>query len=349
MWIYLVRRIIALVPTLLGITLVGFVIINLAPGGPIEQKLQQMRFGGAAGGGESAASSMSSVSQQNRQAVNDEVIQALKKQYGFDRPLLARYGIWLKNLSRLDFGNSFTYEEPVTDVILRKFPISMTFGLVSFFLSYLICIPLGILKATKRGSTLDQVSSMLLFMAHSTPSFMLAILLIVLLGGGSFLDWFPITGAVSDHYATLTFWGKVKDRTHHAVLPLICYTLSHFATLTILMKNGLLDELKKDYVRTARAKGLSESKAILKHALRNALIPIATGFGSILTVFFAGSLLIETIFSLDGMGQLGFQAVVSRDYNVVMGLLVIQSFLFLLGNLLSDLLYVWLDPRIDFA
>ena len=341
MWIYLARRMMALIPTLLGITIIAFVIINLAPGGPIEQKLMQMRFGT---GGEG-----SSFGHNTQQAVSQEVIDELKKQYGFDKPLPTRYLLWLKNLSKFDFGQSFSFEEPVLKVIVDRMPISLEFGVVSFLIAYLLCIPLGIAKAVWKGSKFDTGTSLMLFTAHSTPSFMLAILLIVFFGGGSFFDWFPITGAVSDNYADLHFWGKVGDRLHHAVLPLICYTIGHFATMTILMKNSLLEEIRKDYVRTARAKGLGEGRVVLHHAFRNALIPIATGFGDILSVFFAGSLLIETIFGLGGMGWLSFQSVVSRDYNVVMGLLVIQSFMYLLGNILSDILYLFIDPRIDFA
>ncbi|MBY0469598.1 ABC transporter permease subunit [bacterium] len=337
MFEYFVRRFLALFVTLFGITLIGFVIINLAPGGPIEQKLQQMRFG--VGGGESSAHSM---------AVTQEVIDELKRQYGFDKPLLTRYGIWLKNLASFDFGKSFYFEEPVTQVILRKIPVSLQFGVATFLLSYLICVPLGIFKAVRHGTPADSASSAMLFVAYSVPSFMLAILLIVLFGGGSFFSWFPIAGVSSDNYESLSFFGKVGDRLHHFVLPLTCYVIGHFASLTLLMKNSVLEEIKKDYVRTARAKGLREKWVVYKHVLRNALIPIATGLGHFLSVFFAGSLLIETIFSIDGMGLLSFQAILSRDYNVVMGLLVMESFLFLLGNILSDLLYVVVDPRVDF-
>lgn len=344
MWVYIFRRLVALIPTLIGITVIAFAIINLAPGSPIEQKLQQIRFGGMSGGGEAGAGRLG-----GSQIVTDEVIQALKKQYGFDQPIHVRYWIWLKNLAHLDFGRSFNFEEPVVDVVSRKLPVSITFGVVSFLLSYLICIPLGIFKAIKDGSRVDAATSMLLFMAHSTPSFMLAILLIVFLGGGSFLNWFPIMGVVSDGYSSLSFVARIWDRIHHAILPMTCYMLGHFASLTVLMKNSVLEEIKRDYVRTARAKGLDENAVVMKHVVRNALIPIATGFGSVVSVFFAGSLLIETIFSLDGIGLLSFQSILARDYNVIMGLLVMESFLFLIGNLLSDLLYVWIDPRIDFG
>ncbi|NDD91074.1 ABC transporter permease subunit [bacterium] len=346
MWIYLIRRLVAILPTLFGITLIAFVIINLAPGSPIEQKLQAMRFGAlqaeSQGGGSGAAS-------RGSQEVNQEVIEALKKQYGFDKPVHVRYGIWLKNLATLDFGRSFTHEEPVIDVILRKMPVSIQFGIVSFILSYLVCIPLGILKAVKNGEKFDTGTSVLLFMGYSTPSFMLAILLIVLFGGGSFFDWFPINGLVSDGYESLGFFEKIGDRTSHFIMPLICYMIGSFTTLTVLMKNSMLEEVKRDYVRTARSKGLPERQVLFKHALRNALIPLATGLGHFLSVFFAGSLLIETIFGLDGMGWLGYSSILSRDYNVIMGLLVIESFLYLIGNIVSDFLYVAIDPRIDFG
>lgn len=300
MWIYLVRRLGAIIPTLFGITLVAFVIINLAPGSPIEQKLQQIRFSAlqAEGGGGAVAGTSSRGSQE----VNQEVVEALKKQYGFDKPVLVRYGIWIKNLATLDFGRSFTHEEPVIDVIARKMPVSIQFGIVSFILSYLVCIPMGVFKAVKHGQKFDTVTSVVLFMAYSTPSFMLAILMIVLFGGGSFFDWFPIQGIVSDGYESLGFFAKIWDRVSHFIMPLTCYMVGSFTTLTVLMKNSMLEEVKRDYVRTARSKGLAENIVLFKHALRNALIPVATGLGHFLSVFFAGSLLIETIFGLDGMG-----------------------------------------------
>ena len=337
---YIFNRLLVMVPTLFGITIVVFVIINLAPGSPIEQKLQQLRFGGT---GDSQSTN------QRDNSVSEEVIEALKKQYGFDKPLMTRYFIWLKNLAKMDFGESFTYEEPVIDVIVSKFPVSMQFGIVSFILSYLISIPLGVRRAIKHGSRFDKVSGVILMVMYSIPPFMLGILLIVFFAGGSFFDIFPIGELISDDYDDFGFFGKLWDRVHHFILPLTCYMLGSFTTLTFLMKNSLLEEIKKDYVRTARAKGLPEKIVINKHALRNALIPIATGIGSFLSVFFAGSLLLETIFQLDGIGLLGFNSVLSRDYNVIMGLVFIQSILFLLGNLVQDLTYVLVDPRIDFS
>lgn len=334
---------IIMIPTLIGVTLVTFVLINLAPGSPIEQKIQQMKFGGGSqhsdsGGGGSSKSS----------AVSEEVIEALKKQYGFDKPMHVRYWIWLKNIVRLDFGESFTYEEPVIDVITSKFPVSLQFGIVSLLMSYTVSIILGVLKAVKHGGKFDYITSFLLFVMYSIPGFMLAILLIVYFAGGGFFDWFPIGELYSDGYSDMTPWQQFVDRVHHFILPLICYMIGSFTVLTMLMKNSLLDEVKKDYIRTARAKGVSEKVIYLKHALRNALIPIVTGIGGFLSIFFAGSLLLETIFQLDGMGLLGYKSILQRDYNVIMGLLFIQSVLMLIGNIISDIAYVLVDPRINF-
>lgn len=331
-----------IIPTLLGVTMVVFIIINMAPGGPIEQKLQQMRFGGG-------EASESSGSRGATQGVSDEVMEALKKQYGFDKPLHMRYLLWLKNIATLNFGESFTYEEPVVDIITSKFPVSLQFGILSLILSYIVSIPLGIVKAVKKGGTFDMVSSFVLFVFYSIPSFMLAILLIVFFAGGSFFEWFPVGGLFSENYDELSSFEKFMDRVHHFTLPLICYTIGSFTSLTILMKNSLIEEIKKDYIRTARAKGLSEKVVYMKHAFKNALIPIVTGLGGFLSVFFAGSLLLETIFQLDGIGLLSYKSVLARDYNVIMGLVFIQSALFLIGNVLSDIAYVLVDPRIDFT
>jgi microcin C transport system permease protein len=343
MFTYVLRRILMMIPTLFGITIVSFIIINLTPGSPVEQKLQQMRLGGAMAGGAGGGGG------RGETGVSQEVIDALNKQYGFDKPVLVRYGIWIKNLVKLDFGTSFKYEEPVTDVIMQRVPISLTFGVVSLILTYLISIPLGVLKAIRNNSYFDRASSFLLIMSYAVPSLMLGILLLVFFAGSSYLDWFPISGIFSDNYSDLSFWGKVWDRTHHAILPLICYTFGSFTYLTLLMKSSMLDVIKLDYVRTAKAKGLSDKTVYMKHALRNALIPIVTGMSGILTVFFTGSIIIEMIFNIDGMGLLSLTAVNSRDYNVLMGLLFFQSIFFLVGRLISDIMYVVVDPRIDFT
>ncbi|MGE0762420.1 MAG: ABC transporter permease subunit [Bdellovibrionales bacterium] len=341
---YILKRILMMIPTLFGITLLCFVIINLAPGGPIEQKLIAMRFAGGGSGGGGGASAGG-----GNYGVSDEVIAALKKQYGFDKPVHVRYAIWLKNIVTLDFGDSFSTEEPVTEVLASKFPVSLQFGIISLILTYLICIPLGIAKAVRDGSRFDMVSSVTLMVMYSIPPLILGILLRVYLAGGQLTDWFPLGDLYSDNYFDMSTWDKIKDRAHHFILPLTCYVVGNFTIVTFLMKNSLLEEVKLDYVRTARAKGLDERTVIYKHALRNALIPIATGLGSFLAVFFAGSILIEQIFNLDGMGLLGYKAALARDYNVLMALIFFQALLALVGRLVSDLTYVLIDPRIDFT
>jgi len=338
---YIFHRLVMMIPTLFGITLLSFVIINLAPGSPIEQKIMQMRFGGAMGVGSAGG--------QGDMGVSTEVLEALKKQYGFDKPMHVRYGIWLKNIATLDFGESFSYEEPVVDVIASKFPVSLQFGIISLLLTYMVCIPLGIAKAVKDGNTFDVVSSFLLMILYSIPPLILAIILRVYLAGGAFLDWFPLGDLYSDEYYDLTTWEKIIDRIHHFVLPLVCYVIGNFTVLTFLMKNSLIEEIKLDYVRTARAKGLPERVVYYKHALRNALIPIATGLASFLGFFFAGSVIIEQVFNLDGMGLLSYKAALDRDYNVIMGLIFFQSLLMLVGRFLSDISYTLIDPRIDFS
>jgi microcin C transport system permease protein len=339
---YFLRRLLMIVPTFLGITLVTFVVINLAPGGPIEQMLADIRFAAAQGGG-------GSLGGLTHEGVSGETLAELRRQYGFDKPVLVRYGLWLANLVRLDFGRSFLHDEPVITVIASKMPVSLQFGLASFILTYLVCIPLGVMKAVKDGTALDHVTSILVFVGYSVSPLMLGVLLIVLFGGGSFLDWFPISGAASDFAAELPFWQRLADRAWHAALPLVCYLIGNFATLTLLMKNAFLEELSKSYAVTARAKGLPERRVLYGHVLRNALIPIATGLGGFLGVFFVGNLFIEQIFSLDGMGLLFYNALLARDYPVLLGLLSLVSLVLMFGNLLSDFLYVLVDPRIDFG
>ncbi len=342
MFIYIIRRLILLIPTFIGITLLTFVLINMAPGGPVEQKLQQIRFGGAdgAGGGGGSGPGFQTA------AVNEEIIAALKKQYGLDKPLLERYWIWLKNISHLDFGDSFTYEEPAIEVIVSKFPVSLQFGISSLILVYLVSIPLGIRKAIHAGGKFDRVTTMILNFAYSVPPLVLGIFLIVVFAGK--LDWFPVGSLRSDDYESLTSLGKIWDRIHHFILPLTCYVFASFTQLTMLMRNSMLDVIRSDFVRTARAKGLSEIWVNYKHALRNALIPIATGLAGFFSVFLAGSLIIENIFDLDGIGLLGYKSVLTRDFNVIMGLTFLQSLVLMFGRIFSDVVYVLIDPRIDF-
>lgn len=323
-----------MLPTLFGITVVCFIVINLAPGSPVEQELSKMRMGGSsagAGGG-----------------VSEEVIEAIKKQYGFDKPMYMRYLIWLKNIATLDFGESFKYRREVTTVIAEKLPVSLQFGIASLILIYIISIPLGIMKAVRHGSHFDMATSVALMVAYSIPPLILGILMRVFLAGEQFLDIFPLGELYSDNYYSLSLWGKFLDRAHHFVLPLICYVATGFTVITFLMKNSLMEEIRLDYVRTARAKGLNERAVIFKHALRNALIPILTGLGRFLTAFFAGSIIIEQVFNLDGMGLLSYSSILSRDYNVIMALIFIESLLAMMGRLISDVTYVMVDPRIDF-
>lgn len=334
MFKYVLRRCFWMLPTLFGITVVCFVVINLAPGSPVEQALSKMKMSGKSAG-------MSG-------GVSNEVVEAIKKQYGFDKPMHIRYLIWLKNIVTFDFGESFTYQRPVVEVIGDKLPVSLQFGVVSLLLIYLISIPLGIAKAVRDGSHFDLWSSVLLMVAYSIPPLILGILMRVYLAGGQFLDILPLGELYSDNYFSLSVWGKIMDRSHHFILPLVCYVVNGFTVLVFLMKNSLMEEIRLDYVRTARAKGLNEKAVIYKHALRNALIPILTGLGSFLTVFFAGSIIIEQVFNLDGMGLLSYKSILSRDYNVLMALIFIESLMSMGGRLLSDLTYVLVDPRIDF-
>ena len=346
MFKYFCRRLLLILPTLFGITFVYFIIINMAPGGPIERQISQLRFSGALGGGSGGA--LGGGAEQPHH-ITEEVVQILKEQYGLDKPLMTRYFIWLKNLARFDFGESFIYEEPVLDVILSKLPVSMQFGILSFLLTYLICIPLGIYKAVRDGSRWDGLSSIVLIIMYATPALVLGILLKTYLTGGLFLDLFPIGDLHSENYFEKNFFGKILDRTHHFVLPLICYMITSFTMLTFLMKNSLLECIRSDYVRTAQAKGLSQRIILWKHTLRNALIPIVTGMGGFLQIFFGGSLIVEKIFNLDGLGLLGFTSALERDFPVLLALMFIHSILDLIGRLICDLALTWVDPRISFG
>jgi microcin C transport system permease protein len=323
-----------MVPTLFGITLVCFVLIQFVPGGPVEEMISRIQRVNSERGRDSS------------KTITPEEVENIKAYFGFDKPAHVRYFNWLKNLAKLDLGNSYTYNEPVWKVISSKFPISIFFGLTSFILSYLICIPLGIKKAIQHKSGFDVFSSIVIFSGYVIPGYALGILLIVFLGGGSFLNWFPISGIVSDNFESLSLTGKVLDFLHHMVLPMICYMASEFAFLTMLLKNSILEELSKDYIRTAIVKGATFKQAVWKHAFRNAFVPLATRAGEIFTLMFAGALLIEKVFDIDGMGLLVYNSIVNRDYNVVMGIILLTSLMALLGRLFADLLYVWVDPRI---
>ncbi len=333
---YILRRLLLMIPTILGITVVCFTLIQFVPGGPVEELISRIRSVNNERGTDATHS------------ISEEEIENIKAYYGFDKPAYVRYFQWLGNVLRLDLGTSYSYEEPVWKVISSKFPISLFFGLTSFLLSYLICIPLGMMKAIKHKSKFDTISSVIIFAGYVIPGYALGIFLILFLGGGSFLNLFPLSGIVSDNFEYLSPIAKVGDFLHHMVLPMICYMASEFAFLTMLMKNSLMEEIKKDYMRTALVKGSSFRKAVWKHAFRNSLIPLATRMSEIFTLMFAGALLIEKVFDIDGMGLLVYNSIVSRDYNVVMGIILLTSVLTLLGRLFSDILYALIDPRITF-
>jgi len=338
---YFLRRFLLIIPTFIGITLVVFTILQIVPGGPLEMEIMKLKMGGATEG----ASSTSTSTGIN---IPESAMEEIKKYYGFDKPIHERYFLWINNLAHLNLGKSYVYAEPVWDVITSRFPVSIYFGLISFVLTYLVCIPLGVFKAVKNGSKFDIMSSVLVFIGYSIPGFAFGAFLLVLFGGGSFLDWFPLGGFRSIDWPEMSLGDKILDQLHHTVLPVLSYMIGSFATLTILTKNSVIENLSQDYIRTAFAKGISEKKVIFKHALRNSLIPIATGIGHFLSLILAGSFLIESVFNIDGMGLLGFKSVVNRDYPVVMGILVISTLLLLIGNIISDIIYAIVDPRIRF-
>jgi microcin C transport system permease protein len=343
---YFLRRLLLMIPTFLGITVLVFTIMQFVPGGPIEQAIMKMKMAAASeGGGGGGAMGAAAVSVD----MPIESIEELKKQFRFDKPVPVRYVLWLNDLLHLNLGKSYKYNEPVWDVIRSRFPVSIYFGLIGFLLAYLVCIPLGVFKALRHGSRFDFITSTIVFIGYSIPGWALGAALLVLLGGGSFWDVVPLGGFRSENWAQLGPWEKITDQVHHTILPVLCYMVGSFASLTVLMKNSLLDNLGQDYVRTAFAKGLSERRVVFLHAMRNSLIPIATGLGHAISLVMAGSYLIERVFNINGIGYLGFDAVVERDYAVVMGILVINTALTLIGNILSDVLYVVIDPRIRFS
>lgn len=342
MFNYFVRRFLLIIPTFIGITLITFVILQIVPGGPLEMEIMKIRMGGAMGDGPSSANTSTGIN------IPESAMEEIKKFYGFDKPIHERYFLWLGNLLQLNLGKSYVYAEPVWDVITSRFPVSIYFGFIGFVLTYIVCIPLGVYKAVKNGSTFDILSSVLVFIGYSIPGFALGAFLLVVFGGGSFLDWFPLGGFRSQDWDDLSFFGKITDQVHHTILPVLAYVAGGFATLTILTKNSVIENLSQDYIRTAFSKGISEKRVIFHHALRNSLIPIATGLGHFLSLILAGGVLIETVFNIDGIGLLGFKSIVQRDYPVVMGILVISSLLLLIGNIISDIIYAFVDPRIRF-
>lgn len=360
---YILRRILLMIPTLFGILAVSFAVIQFAPGGPVEQVIAKItgQGGDAAGrltgggadlggtGGNFEPGSEISSKYRGAQGLDPEFIAQLEKQFGFDRPPLERFFKMVWDYARFDFGESFFRDISVIDLIIEKMPVSISIGLWITLLSYLISIPLGIRKAVHDGSAFDVWTSAVVIVGYAIPGFLFAILLMVLFAGGSFWDWFPLRGLTSDNWDQLSLWGKIVDYFWHLTLPLTAMVLSAFATTTLLTKNSFLDEIRKQYVTTARAKGLSERQVLYGHVFRNAMLIVIAGFpGAFISAFFTGSLLIENIFSLDGLGLLGFRSVLDRDYPVVFANLYIFALIGLIVSLISDLTYTWIDPRIDF-
>jgi microcin C transport system permease protein len=363
---YIIRRILFMIPTLFGIMLVSFAVVQFAPGGPVERIIAQLsgadtgatsRISGSPGGdfasrGQGPGASQLDVTTskyRGAQGLDPEFIKRLEKQFGFDKPAYERFFIMMTNYARLDFGRSYFRDIDVLDLIKEKLPVSISLGVWMMLLSYLISIPLGIKKAIKDGAPFDVWTSGVIIFGNAIPGFLFAILLIVLFAGGSFFDWFPLRGLHSDNAATMSWGQYILDYFWHLTLPLIALGVGAFATLTIFTKNCFLDEIRKQYVLTARAKGCNDRQVLYGHVFRNAMLLIIAGFPSTFVhAFFAGSVLIETIFSLDGLGLLGFESVLNRDYPVVFATLFIFSVVGLVLNLISDLTYTWVDPRIDF-
>lgn len=353
---YIVRRLLLIVPTLLGILLINFIIVQAAPGGPVEQMIAKLEGFDAASGGATARVSggggevsVAGSNYRGAQGLDPDLIAEIEKMYGFDKSAPERFWLMITSYAQLDFGQSFFRDASVVDLILEKMPVSISLGLWSTLITYLISIPLGIAKATRHGSGFDVWTSSAIIVGYAIPGFLFAILLIVLFAGGSYWDWFPLRGLTSGNFDQLSLGGKILDYFWHLALPVTALVIGSFATLTLLTKNSFLDEIGKQYVITARAKGLTDRRVLYGHVFRNAMLIVVAGFpAAFLGIFFAGSMLIEVIFSLDGLGLLGFESIVNRDYPVVFGTLFIFSLFGLLAKLLSDLMYTLIDPRIDF-
>ncbi|KPA21040.1 Inner membrane ABC transporter permease protein YejB [Shimia sp. SK013] len=353
---YILRRLLLVIPTLLGIMILNFTLVQFVPGGPVEQVIARVQgegdvFSGFAGGNEDVGEETfgSDSDYLGARGLPKEFIEELEKEFGFDKPPLERFLLMMGNYMRLDFGESYFRKISVIDLVLEKMPVSITLGLWSTLLAYLISIPLGIKKAVKDGTPFDTWTSGAIIVGYAIPGFLFAIMLVVLFAGGSYWQIFPLRGLTSDNFEELTTVGKILDYAWHITLPIIASTIAAFATLTLLTKNSFLDEIKKHYVMTARAKGLSEKRVLYGHVFRNAMLIVIAGFPAVfIGVFFGGSVLIETIFSLDGLGRLAFEAAVARDYPVIFGTLFVFGLIGLVVGILSDLMYVLVDPRIDF-
>ncbi|GAB2894659.1 ABC transporter permease subunit [Uliginosibacterium flavum] len=345
MWSYILKRLLLMIPTLLGVLTITFLVIQFVPGGPVEQMVSQLQGrnavgeSGGAGGG----------AYRGRQGVDAKRIEEIRALYGFDKPPLERYTQMIGQFARFDLGKSFFHNKPVWQLIKEKLPVSISLGLWSFFLTYLISVPLGITKAVRAGSRFDTGTTFIVLLGFAIPSFVMGVLLLVLLGGGSFVQWFPLRGLTSANWETLSLGGRILDYLWHITLPVISMTLGSFAVITLMTKNSVLEEIRKQYVMTARAKGLSERTVLWRHVFRNALIPIMTGFpAAFVGAFFSGSLLIETLFSLDGLGRLSYESVMRRDYPVVLGSLFLFTLIGLITTLIRDLSYLWVDPRVKY-
>ncbi|MGC7516188.1 microcin C ABC transporter permease YejB [Pandoraea pneumonica] len=346
MWSYILKRLLIMIPTLLGVITLTFVVIQFVPGGPVEQVLLEIKHRG--GGGE-ASGGGSGNNYRGRNGVDAQQLAQIKALYGFDKTPMERYWLMLKRFAQFDLGQSYFHHQSVWSLIVSKLPVSISLGLWTFFLTYLISVPLGIAKAVRNGSRFDTLTSLVVLVGYAIPGFVLGVLLLVLFGGGTFWQVFPLRELVSDNWSELSWPAKITDYLWHITLPVTASVVGSFAVVTMLTKNAFLDEIRKQYVLTARAKGLSERKVLFKHVFRNALIPLITGFpAAFIGAFFAGSLLIETLFSLDGLGRLSFESVQRRDYPVVLGSLYLFTLIGLVTKLISDLCYVLVDPRIQF-
>lgn len=351
---YILRRLLLIIPTLLGIMIINFAMVQFVPGGPIEQVLARLDGGGDAlqgisGAGDAGTENAGNIEYLGARGLPPEFIAELEKQFGFDKPPLQRFLDMLWNYARFDFGESYFRSISVTDLVLEKMPVSISLGLWSTLIAYLVSIPLGIRKAVRDGTPFDTWTSGAIIVAYAIPGFLFAILLLVLFAGGSYWKIFPLRGLTSEGFSEMSLLGKALDYLWHMTLPILASTIASFATLTLLTKNSFLDEIGKQYVMTAKAKGLSESRVLYGHVFRNAMLIVIAGFpAAFVSIFFGQSLIIETIFSLDGLGQMGFKAVVERDYPVMFGTLYAFGIMGLLVGIVSDLMYVWIDPRIDF-
>ncbi|MDH5784650.1 MAG: microcin C ABC transporter permease YejB [Chromatiales bacterium] len=342
---YILKRLLLMIPTLLGVLLITFVIIQFVPGGPVEQLVAQLQGQGTHGEASAGIEGL----YRGAKGLDEERLEELKSYYGFDKPAWQRFVEMVGNYLTFDLGESFFHHKSVMELIIDKLPVSISLGMWTFFLTYLICIPLGIAKAVRDGTPFDVVSSTLVLIGYAIPGFVLGLTLLVLFGGGSFWDLFPLRGLTSDNWEQLTWFGRVMDYLWHMVLPVTAAVMGNFAVMTMLTKNSFIEELRKQYVLTARAKGQTEREVMYHHVFRNAIIPLITGFpAAFIGAFFSSSLLIETIFSLDGLGLLSYDSVMKRDYPVVMGSLYFFTLLGLIAKLLTDISYVLVDPRIQF-